>query len=154
MAKRFSFRLETVLRLRKRKEDQKKRVVAERLREISNLQDCLMSLNEQIASEIRKTRERAGHAHIDVPEMSQRRFWISHLQRSAGRTESRIRESKEQLTLDRKALAEAAKEYRVIEKLREKQFQKHGEELQRLEILEADEMAINRYLRQRREAAE
>ncbi len=154
MAKRFNFKLETFLKLRRQKEDDKKRVVAGRLREMSKLQDHVMSLNEQIASEIRKTRDNAVHAHIDVPEMSRRRFWTSHLQRGVLETEHRIGKLEQQLARDRQALAEAAKEYQVIEKLREREWQKYSEQLERLETLQADEMAINRYVHQHREAAE
>ncbi|MCZ6654082.1 MAG: flagellar export protein FliJ [Planctomycetota bacterium] len=154
MAKRFNFRLEAVMKLRKQKEDENKRAVAQRVREMSKLQDHLMTLNEQIASEIRKARENAVHTHLDTSDLSKRRFWISHLQRGVLETEFRMRNLEKQLTADRTVLAEASKEYKVIETLRDKRLQAHNREQERLETIEADEMAVNRFVRRQSENAE
>ncbi len=54
---------------------------------------------------------------------------------------------------DRQVLAEATKECKVVEKLKERKFEEYSKEMQRQETLEADELAINRYLQQRREGA-
>ena len=142
------------MKLRKQKEDEEKRAVAQRVREMSKLQDHLMTLNEQIASEIRKAREIAGQAHLDTSDMSKRRFWISHLQRGVLEAELRKRNLEKQLTADRTVLAEASKEYRVIETLRDKQLRAYNREQERLETIEADEMAVSRFIRRQRENAE
>ncbi|MCH8053527.1 MAG: flagellar FliJ family protein [Planctomycetes bacterium] len=142
------------MKLRKQKEDENKRAVAQRVREMSKLQDHLMTLNEQIASEIRKARENAVHAHLDTSDMSKQRFWISHLQRGVLETEFRMRNLEKQLTADRTVLAEASKEYKVIETLRDKRLQAHNRGQERLETIEADEMAVNRFVRRQSENAE
>ena len=142
------------MKLRKQKEDEEKRAVAQRVREMSKLQDHLMTLNEQIASEIRKAREIAVQAHLDTSDMSKRRFWISHLQRGVLEAELRKRNLEKQLTADRTVLAEASKEYRVIETLRDKQLRAYNREQERLETIEADEMAVSRFIRRQRENAE
>ena len=113
---------------------------------MSTLQDELMSLNEQIASELRKTRDNAVHAHIDVPDLSKRRVWISHLQRGVLDKEFRLRKMEEQLGRDRGALAAASKEHRVLDRLREKKQQEHDRQLDLAELQEADELAISRYI--------
>ncbi len=142
------------MKLRKQKEDENKRAVAQRVREMTKLQDHLMTLNEQIASEIRKARENAVHAHLDTSDMSKQRFWISHLQRGVLETEFRMRNLEKQLTADRTVLAEASKEYKVIETLRDKRLQAHNRGQERLETIEADEMAVNRFVRRQSENAE
>ena len=142
MAKRFNFRLETVLKLRKQSEQEKQRVLAVRLREMSTLRDHLMGLNEQIASELRLAGGFAVHAHLDVPALSKRRFWVSHLQRGVLETESKMRELEESLLEDRKALAEAAREFKIIETLRSKKRQQHDQMLEREETIEADETSL------------
>ncbi len=86
--------------------------------------------------------------------MSKRRFWISHLQRGVLEAELRMRNLEKQLTADRTVLAEASKEYRVIETLRDKQLRAHNREQERLETIEADEMAVSRFIRRQREIAE
>lgn len=146
MAKRFRFRLETVLKVRRQVADEKKRVVADRLREISALQGNLMMVNEQIAATYRKTRENAVHQHLDVQDLSKRRFWTSHLQRNVLETQFRIDKARQQLAKDRDVLAEASKELKVVEKLRENSFAKHSREIERQETIEADELAVSRYL--------
>ncbi len=142
------------MKLRKQKEDENRRAVAERVREMTALQDHLMTLNEQIASEIRRARENAVQAHLDTSDMSKRRFWIAHLQRGVLETESRMRNLDKQLTVDRTVLAEASKEYKVIETLRDKRFQAHNREQERLETIEADEIAVIRFVRRQSENAE
>ncbi len=142
------------MKLRKQKEDENKRAVAQRVTEMSKLQDHLMTLNEQIASEIRKARENAVHAHLDTSDMSKQRFWISHLQRGVLETEFRMRNLEKELTADRTVLAEASKEYKVIETLRDKRLQAHNDEQERLETIEADEMAVNQFVRRQSENAE
>ena len=142
------------MKLRKQKEDENKRAVALRMREITKLRDHLMTLNEQIASEIRRARENAVHAHLDTSDLSKQRFWISHLQRGVLETEFQMRNLEKQLTTDRTVLAEASKEYKVIETLRDKRLQAHNREQERLETIEADEMAVNRFVRRQSENAE
>ena len=151
MAKRFNFRLETVLKLRKKNEEEKQRALAERLREMSTLQDHLMGLNSQIASERRVAGSFAVHAHLDVPAMSRRRFWVSHLQRGLLETESKIRKLEESVVEERKALAEAAREFKIIETLRSKQRQEHDQVQERQETIEADEIALQYHTYRQRE---
>lgn len=152
MAKRFNFRLETVLRLRKQEEEEKQRALAERLREMSTLRDHLMGLNEQIASERRVAGSFAVHAHLDVPAMSKRRFWVSHLQRGVLETESKMRKLEESVLEDRKALTEAAREFKIIDTLRSKQRQQHDQMRERQETIEADEIALQYHTYRQRES--
>ncbi len=142
------------MKLRKQKEDENRRAVAERVREMTALQDHLMTLNEQIASEIRRARENALHAHLDASDLSRRRFWISHLQRGVLEAESRIRNLEKQLAADRTVLAGASREYKVIETLRDKRLQVHNREQERLETIEAGEMAVSLFVRRQSENAE
>ncbi len=142
------------MKLRKQKEDENKRAVAQRMREITKLRDHLMTLNEQIASEIRKARENAVHAHLDTSDLSKQRFWISHLQRGVLETEFQMRNLEKQLTADRAVLAEASKEYKVIETLRDKRLQAHNREQERLETIEAGEMAVSLFVRRQNENTE
>ena len=142
------------MKLRKQKEDENKRAVAQRVREMTKLRDHLMTLNEQIAAEIRKARANAVHTHLDTSDLSKRRFWISHLQRGVLETEFQMRSMEKQLTADRTVLAGASKEYKVIETLRDKRLQAYRHEQERLETIEADEMAVNQFVRRQSENSE
>ena len=142
------------MKLRKQKEDENKRAVAQRVREMTKLRDHLMTLNEQIAAEIRKARANAVHTHLDTSDLSKRQFWISHLQRGVLETEFQMRSMEKQLTADRTVLAGASKEYKVIETLRDKRLQAYRHEQERLETIEADEMAVNQFVRRQSENSE
>ncbi len=142
------------MKLRKQKEDEQKRALAQRVREMTKLQDHVMALNEQIASEMCRARDNALHAHLDASDLSRRRFWISHLQRGVLETEFQMRNLEKDLTADRTVLAEASKEYKVIETLRDKRLQAHNREQERLETIEADEMAVSMFVRRQSEDTE
>lgn len=146
MAKRFQFRLETVLKVRLQKEDEKKRVVAGRIRELVRMRELLMQLNEQIAASVKDARASILQPRVDVELVSRKRFWTSHLQARVMETELQIKTLENGLADDRRTLAEAAKEVRVMEKLREQAFGRYDRELQRAETLEADELSTQRFV--------
>ena len=58
MAKRFKFRFDTMLKIRRQREDEQKRVVAERLRQIAQTSDHRLTLQRQILTLIRDLRDR------------------------------------------------------------------------------------------------
>jgi len=147
VAKRFAFRLETVLKVRRLREQQHKRLLAAQVSERRALHRTMQGLNEQIAAGFDKARAQAARPDVDVPGLSGQRFWIAHLQNQSLALEARLSDVEQQLTSHRRDLAGAAKEVRVIENLREKAWNEHRRELQRAEMIEADEMAIGCFRR-------
>ncbi len=150
MAKRFVFRLETLLKLRRQREDKQKRVVAEWLRQISRVQREIRSLEEQIADQVGAMRDCIGHGRIDVPWIARNRHWLSHLQRGRLEAEGHLRLLEARLAQERVVLVHAMKEKRVLEKLRERQEDRYRKELDRQEVLVADELSTVRYMFDRR----
>ncbi len=148
MAKQFEFRLETVLKLRKQDEDAAKRVVAERLREIRGVEAEITGLRGQIAQQLDAFRETNAAGQLDMTQISRHRFWLTHLDRGVLLGQHRLAELHGELAKERAALAEARKRVRILEKLKERQYERYRKELDRAEAIENDEIGKAIYLRQ------
>jgi len=151
MARRFVFRLDTLLKLRRQRENEQKRVVAERLRQIARVTDEISMLDRQIGDQVQAMRVQATGASLDVPQLARSRHWLSHLQRGRLEAEGHLRLLEARLAQDRAVLAGAVKDRRVLEKLRERQQEKHRRELERIEVLASDEANTVRFLLDRRD---
>lgn len=145
MARQFQFRFETMLKLRRQREDEQKRVVADRLRQISQVRAQLDSLQRQIEQETQAVRHAASGGTIDLQQMVRHRHWIGHLHKGTLEAQARLRFLEARLAQERTQLAEAAKQRRVLEKLREHQYERYTDELNRRETRELDELATIRF---------
>lgn len=148
MAKRFLFRLETVLKVRKQREDACKRAVAERLRRISAVQAEIGSLRTQINTEIGAFREAHAVGRLDMTQIARHRHWLIHLHQGVLMAQAGLHELRQKLVEDRKVLTEARKQTRVLEKLKERQLERHRQALNRAEAVENDEIGNTLYARQ------
>jgi len=141
VAKRFQFRLQTVLRVRELRERDAKRRVAETRAELARIDQ----LDRQTADEIRAQQEalrrlQAGAA-LSPPELSRGRAWIAHLQRTLAQRQlaraGLLRELEQRLAEWRAA----RQQLRILEKLRERRWAEYVHDRQRAEQAESDELA-------------
>ncbi len=149
MAKKFTFRLETVLRLRRTTEDACRRRVAERLREIARVESDVRRLDEQFHWELDRSRVDQQSPEMDVMTVRRRRSYMGHLQRRISGCEAQIDALRKQLEEDQKALAHASKEVKLLEKLRDRQWARQREIERRAERAEEDEVGQQVFLRRR-----
>ncbi len=154
MAKRFVFRYDTLLKIRQQREDQHKRVVAERVRQIMAARDRLNSLGRQIAQEESAIRDGQGPGVLDLQQIVRHRHWLGYLHRCVLETEGSIRVLEGRLAQERAALAEAVKQRKILDKLKERRLVRHLQEEQRREINVADDLTTVRYVYDRGEAVE
>jgi len=152
MAKRFKFRFDTMLKIRRQREDEKKRVVAARLREIGRAQDRIRSIESQTEQELQAMRNAQTSGRIDLHQAIRRRHWLGHLHKTKLETEAHRRVLEARLAQERVSLAEAAKERRILEKLKEHQWDRYRSEQERAEVKTTDEMTTIRYVFDRRES--
>jgi len=145
MAKRYTFRLETLLRLRQQREDEKKRVVAARLREIRTLQQRRQFLETEIDRHTTDMRDSLIQQWMDVEQVKLGRHWVMHLRRGALETDAQISAQRALLALERSTLAEARKETKVLDRLKERQRVAYLSEVNRREQIELDEMNVSRF---------
>ncbi|MDQ2865275.1 MAG: flagellar export protein FliJ [Candidatus Eremiobacteraeota bacterium] len=145
MAKRFKFSLEAVLDQRKRVEDQKQQVTAERLRSLERSQYELAGLNDDFRSSSEALRR--GHRGLDGEGL---RLHYAHLQFLDRAITAQIRVVAERrIALDRARfeLLEAGKARKVVEKLKERRRESFAMEEFRMEQVEIDDGNARRFSR-------
>jgi flagellar protein FliJ len=145
MAKRFTFRFETMLKIRREREDRHKRIVADRIREIQQIQERLGALGQQIEQEVNAMRSSAAPGVLNMQQIVHHRHWLGHLNKNILDEGARLRFLEARLAQERAALAEAAKQRKVLDKLRERQEGRYIKEQGRREMQELDEMATTRF---------
>jgi flagellar FliJ protein len=146
MAKRFTFRFDTMLKIRRKREDEHKCIVAGRLREIAKVQEQLASLDRQIRDELASIRSRQEPGTIDMQQVIRHRRWLGHLHKAVLDGQARLRFLEAKLAQERVVLAEATKQRRILAKLKERQYERFLKEQDRLETLAADDMTTVRYV--------
>jgi len=149
MAKRFEFRLEALLKIRKQAEDACKRAVADRLRSIGVVQGEIAVLQDQIRSEIGAFRRTHAVGRLDVTQVMRHRHWLIHLHQGALMGHARLAELQRRLQEDRAALAETRKRVRILEKLKERQYERYRRDLDRAEVRQNDEIGNILYVREK-----
>ncbi|MGE0480462.1 MAG: flagellar export protein FliJ [Phycisphaerae bacterium] len=141
MPKRFHFRLETVLSVRRLRERQAQRKLAAQQAEIARLDQ----LDRQTLAEISRQQERLRAAqqspHADPADWTRARAWIAHLRRTLGERQVARRQmlaAVEQLRAEWRA---ARVQVKIIEKLRERRWGDYVRDRDRREQAEHDELA-------------
>ncbi len=141
MAK-FVFSFDGVLRQREHVETLRQRELATIEREMTRLRAEARELNESMQGPTENLRTNHLTGRLDLNVLAaHRRFIVAVKRKSAGVAE-RIAGAQKQLDLTRDALAEAAKQRKIIEKLREKILQRWTADVARKGTTEADEVAM------------
>ncbi len=147
MAKRYTFRFETLLSLRRQREEQEKRVVASRLREIRKLEQRQEALANRIEDHSGLTRGALRDGVLDLDHLKLSRHWMIRLRRGLLEAEAEITTHRAILAQERMKLSEASKQRKIMAKLREKRRDRFLFEQNRQEQAESDEMSVLRHAR-------
>jgi len=145
MAKGFAYRLEPLLKLRRRYEDEQKRVVAARLREISVLEQRQQVLEQEIVRQAEAMRRALGAGEVEMEHLRMSRHWMLRLRRGVLETDAALSAERALLAAERQALAEARKNTKVLERLKERRREEWWTAWQRREQAELDEMNTLRF---------
>lgn len=135
-----------MLKIRRQREDQHKRIVGERLAQIAEVRAELERIDQLTAEGVDSVRSGQQAGRIDLQQALARRGWVAHLHRAALDAQSRLGTLEARLAQERAALAEAAKQRRILEKLKERQAERHRTEEMRAETRTADDMTTTRYV--------
>ena len=119
MAK-FVFQLDGVLRQRKLAEEQKQRELAVVEAEMTALEAQLRELDQSVQSTTADVRTNHLTGRLDLNFLAAHRRYIAATQRKALELAERMAAVQVRLDAARKTLADAARERKIIEKLREK----------------------------------
>jgi flagellar FliJ protein len=141
VAKRFVFKLQTLLELRQRAEDEAKRKLAAKGAEIAQVDQ----LNREAAEAIRRQHaglyEHQQGAAPDLVTLQRGRTWVNHLRRTIAQRDSEKARLQMELHELQDALRKARTQTRIIEKLRERRWETYRRDLKRREQAEMDELA-------------
>ncbi len=148
--KKFTFRLEPVLKLRRVEEDKKKRAVGVLLTEISRQQQAALDMANAITRQGVSLKSQFECGKVDVDWIAYYQGYVANMQQSISEKIAEVGRIQEKLAFARADLAEAAKQTKILEKLKEKQQNRFKEEIRKQETAELDEMANNNYHRKMR----
>ncbi len=144
---RFKFRLATLLKLREATRDERR----SKLAEAYEAERILQQQQEQLSQGIRENKQRARKASepgtVDVDDLLR-----THRHELILQTQQQVMDRrKEQVTTEierrRRSLVEADRQVRILEKLRQRQFQRHAHQQNKLEMKQLDEVAGRRAVR-------
>ncbi|MCH7870513.1 MAG: flagellar FliJ family protein [Planctomycetes bacterium] len=141
MAKRFRFRLETLLRIRRLSEREAQRKVAAKQAEIARIDELSRQARREILSQEDELRKRQSGERLNVADLSTRRSWIAHLQRTILLHKHLRGQREDELKKVVAELGRARTQALVVQKLRERRWSEYRKEHDRREQSELDELA-------------
>lgn len=141
MAK-FVFKFDGVLRQREHIETMRQRELAVVQQEMTRLQTELRQLNESVATSTDDLRSNHLTGRLDLSFLAAHRRFMLAMQRKAMGLVQQIAAVQKRVDAAQAALAEAAKQRKIMEKLREKSFERWRSELARKEMMETDEISM------------
>ena len=144
----FRFRLERVRALRERREDLARQELAKALSRRTGSEDRLQAVDAHLARILDDQRlATSATATVAVEELLARQAFVEHVeaQRLSGARELARHEA--DVAERDVALGEAAREHRMLERLKERQRDEHEREAGRRESIVLDEIAIDRFRR-------
>ena len=140
---RFVFKLEAVLRQRKQIEQQKLRDLAVRQQVVVGLQQNLLALQTQANDAAKDLRDNRLVGPINLSYLSAHRRYIMSMGRQAVAIAQKVAQAQKFVDEARLALAEAAKNRKAIEKLKEKHYESWRQEQAKKEADALDEVGMN-----------
>ncbi len=136
----FRFTLEGPLRQRRNVEQMRQRELAVALKAMQALQEELRALDESIKQANEDMRQGHMTGAIDTNYLAAHRRFIMSAQRKGMTLMQRIALAQREVNERRAAVVEAAKQFKVLEKLREHQWEGFRMEYARKEFAELDEI--------------
>ncbi len=144
----FVFKLETVLDLRRRKEEDASVRLSEARNNLRRAREALENLNEQQQQSWEEFRNKQMSGELLVPDYQLWHNFLFFLKKSIEKQKEVVAELTEKAVIALKEMEKAMKDRKAVEKLKEKRFEQYKLALQAEEQAMLDEIAITRYQRQ------
>jgi len=138
----FDFSLEGVLRHRRHVEQERQRDLARAQQQMRHAQDELRELNQAMQSSLGDVRQNRLVGKLDLGFLAAYRRYQAAMQRKGTGMAQKMVLIQREVDAAQKALAEAAKQRKIIEKLREKQHDRWKQEQSRKEAADLDEVTM------------
>lgn len=150
---RFRFRLESVLRFRGAKEDEKKREFGITLGKLKNEERKYNDIVSSAESHD-KLVEKTGKGKISVRSLISNFYYARHLD-TAKAAQEKVIDSAQEITDEKRAeLVEATKKKKVLDRLKDRKIEEHNKAELKEEQNYMDEIASQRFNRNNPEGAE
>ena len=144
--KKYSFRLQTVLEIREKKLEEKRREMA---KVIAKLNEQIIGLEElfskQISAKASLESIYAGEKELDILEITNYKNYLGKIVNDAKNQEVAIESTRNLLKFKQLEVTEALKEVKILEKLKEKQEKKFYQHYEYVQAKEIDDIASTRY---------
>jgi flagellar FliJ protein len=138
----FVFHLEAVLRQRETVEKQARRELAARLRNLESLKAELAHLDQSLREATEHLRANHLTGPLDMSYIQAHRRFAGSVQRQGMQLAQKIALAQREFEAARMSLAEAAKARKIMEKLRERQWQRWKAQLDARDARESDEIGM------------
>ena len=145
MASKDVFRFETLLKLRRQKEDEAKRAVAARIGQIRDLERRQLALQNRIEQQATRSRFSLSEESLNLDDLRLGRHWMARLRQGLLQAEAEMRTQRAILASERTRLAEASTDRKVLSRLKERRLDQYFAEQERREQAAADEMNVLRF---------
>ncbi|MGA2032787.1 MAG: flagellar export protein FliJ [Thermoguttaceae bacterium] len=144
----FQFRLATLLRLREVTRDQRRAALAEAYRVDAVLRERLGRVVAEIEALKAECRQAAAPGAVDVQRLVQAQRYELALRLQHAQIARQCETVAAEIQRRQQMLLEANRDVRTLEKLRDRQAEKHALEQQRQDAKRMDEIAQQRFMRQ------
>ncbi|MDD2421123.1 MAG: flagellar export protein FliJ [Heliobacteriaceae bacterium] len=144
--KRFQFKLQTVLELKRRQETALKGDLARQLDQVEHCAGLLAATRATQAEALSQNRVNTGQS-VDVASRRLFHHYWQRLKRVEAIQESHLVKEEEKLAAVRQELLGFMRDRKVLEKLREKHLAEYQKEVLWVEQQMMDELALNRFAR-------
>jgi len=144
VARRFRFRLESLLRLRRSLEENAQRGLARALAQLDQARTRLARLRQD-RTEALESRSLAPGQAVDLERWRAVERWVLALERRIVIAGEDLKEAEARVAAARQELVRAHRARLMLERLKERRQEQHAIEQLREEAREMDEMAVLRY---------
>jgi len=138
----FKFKLEAVLKHRKSVEKEKLRDFSHAAARLKEIEDQVHELNRSMQETNDDVRKNRLVGRLDVSFITAHRRYLVGMQKRGADLVREMAERQKAVDVARAALAEAARQTKILEKLREGQQARWKEELDRKELAQMDEAGM------------
>jgi flagellar FliJ protein len=144
--KKFKYRLQALLKVKEHIERERQREHASAVQKVHQQSNELDRLDRSRDSNLSQQRDQMKE-NLLVAEMLVYSRYLARLKRERLAGTELLKALEEEREKKRTDLVEAAKERRVLEKLKERQLAKHNAEIEQVLTKEGDEIAVTSYRR-------
>lgn len=143
--KKYSFRLQPVLDIRKKTLEDKRLEMAQVIQLLNEQQDGLGKLLAKQDAYKEELESLSLEDDLNVFSLANFKNYMVNLQTQIKQQEANIENTKKALSVKQDAVNEALKDVKVLEKLKEKQSQKFYRDIEMKEANEIDDISTARY---------